>query len=51
MVQHGKTSDRLLYISVVVNAREREGNGNRNQMPSAPTLINFGFPLKILIRN
>ena len=51
VVQHGKTSDRLLYISVVVNAGEREGNGNRNQMPSVPILINFGFPLKILIRN
>ena len=51
MVQHGKTSDRLLYISVVVNAGEREGNGNCNQMPSGPILINFGFPLKILIRN
>ena len=51
MVQHGKTPDRLLYNDVVVNAGEMEGNGNPNQIPGAMTLINFGFPLKILIRN
>ena len=29
-----KTPDRLLYISIVVNAGEMEGNENPNQMPS-----------------
>ena len=28
--QHEKTTDRVLYIGVVVNAREMEGNGNPN---------------------
>ena len=44
MVEHGKTSDRLLYIGVVVNAGEIERNGNPNQISSTLILINFGFP-------
>ena len=43
MVQHGKTPDRLMYIGVVVNAGEKEGNGNPNQMPSTLALINLDF--------
>ena len=43
MVEHGKTSDRLLYMGVVVNAGI-ERNGNPNQISSTLILINFGFP-------
>ena len=43
MVQPEKTPDRLLYIGVAVNAGEKEGNGNPNQMPSTLTLINLDF--------
>ena len=43
MVQHGKTPDRLLYSGVVVNAGEKEVNGNPNQMPSTLTLIWISF--------
>ena len=38
-----KTPDRLLYISIVVNAGEMEGNENPNQMPSTLTLSNSRF--------
>ena len=43
VVQHEKTPDRVLYISVVVNAGQMEGNGNPNQLPSTLTLSNFTF--------
>ena len=42
--QHEKTTDRVLYIGVAVNAGEMEGNGNPNQMPSTVTLSNSGIP-------
>ena len=47
----GKLQTDYCTLVLLLMQEKGEGNGNRNQMPSVPILINFGFPLKILIRN